>query len=231
MLKLAIFDLDETLAVTGQAMLQENVELLKKLEDSGVRIAVCSGKPTYYLCGFLRQIGLKQPVLLGENGATAQFGIDLPPKQFYTLPYSEKAKESLLYVKAELTKLVPGIWYQPNEVGVTPFPRNEEEFEVIANFLKENESQICDVEIYRQMDCFDVVPKGISKKAGIQRLGEILGINPQEMAAVGDGINDYPMFEYAGLSIGVNVKERARVHRNFESLREVLKFLLREVKK
>lgn len=229
MLRLVIFDLDGTLAGVGQAMLQENVELLKLIEDRGAQIAVCSGKPTYYLCGFLRQIGLKHPILLGENGATAQFGIDLPPKQFYTLPYSDAARESLLYIKKELAKLVPNMWYQPNEVGVTPFPRTEEEFEVIADFLQENETRLCEVEVYRHADCFDMMPKGIHKRAGIAHLGALLGIAPQEMAAVGDGVNDYPMFEYAGLALGVNVKEEDRVDKNFGSLSEALRFLVERI--
>lgn len=231
MIKLVVFDLDETLAVTGQAMLQENIKLLKSLEEKGVAIAVCSGKPTYYLCGFMRQIGLNFPVLLGENGATAQFGIDLPPKKFYTLPYSEEARQSLPYIKKEIDKYVPGIWYQPNEVGVTPFPRSAEEFGVIAGILKENEAMLRGVEVYRHADSFDIVPKGISKKAGLQKLGAVLGISPQEMAAVGDGVNDYPMFEYAGLAVGVNVRDEEKVDRNFGTLREALEFLHLEVEK
>lgn len=231
MLKLVVFDLDETLAVTGQAMLQENIKLLKSLEEKGVTISVCSGKPTYYLCGFMRQIGLNFPILLGENGSTAQFGIDLPPKQFYTLPYSGAARESLLCIKREIDKAVPGIWYQPNEVGVTPFPRSAEEFDVIAGILKENEAMLYDVEIYRHVDSFDIVPKGISKKKGLQKLGEVLGISPQEMAAVGDGVNDYPMFEYAGLAVGVNAKDEEKVDRNFGTLKETLEFLHQEIEK
>lgn len=231
MLKLVVFDLDETLAVTGQAMLQENIELLKKLEEKGVTIAVCSGKPTYYLCGFMRQIELKFPILLGENGATAQFGIGLPPKQFYTLPYSDMAKEFLGFIRKEIDTAIPGIWYQPNEVGVTPFPRSTEEFETIAGILKENEAVLHDIEVYRHADSFDIVPKGISKKKGLQKLGEVLGILPMEMAAVGDGVNDYPMFEYAGLAVGVNVKDEEKVDRNFGGLKDALKFLEQEIEK
>ena len=67
--KLLVFDLDGTLAPVGKPMADDTLGLLRSLEKAGYRIAVCSGKPTYYLCGLLRQAGLDAPVLIGENGA------------------------------------------------------------------------------------------------------------------------------------------------------------------
>lgn len=86
MYKLIVFDLDGTLAPHGKGMLPENLEKLKALEQKNVRIAICSGKPTYYLCGFMRQIGLEKPILVGENGAVIQFGVALPPRDFTSPP-------------------------------------------------------------------------------------------------------------------------------------------------
>ena len=225
MLKLAVFDLDGTLAELGKGILPEDIELLKQLEKRGVRIVVCSGKPAYYLCGFMRQVGLRHPILIGENGATIQFGVDLPPKENYVLPYSEEARESIQYIKKNLDELLPRVWYQPNEVGITPFPKNEEEFEIIERFFAEKQSEIRDVKVYRHVDSFDIVPCGIDKKTGLEFLGNILGVDSKEVAAIGDGVNDYPMFAYAGLSIGINVKDLERVDKNFTTLAEVLVYL------
>ncbi|MBQ3002547.1 MAG: HAD hydrolase family protein, partial [Clostridia bacterium] len=49
--KVLVFDLDGTLAELGKGITQENIQKLFQLESMGYRIAVCSGKPTYYLCG------------------------------------------------------------------------------------------------------------------------------------------------------------------------------------
>lgn len=225
MIKLMVFDLDGTLAELGQGVRIENIEILKEIEGKGVVIAICSGKPTYYLCGFMRQVGLKEPVLIGENGAVLQFGVELPPKRFHILPYSNKAKQAISFTKERIAEMLPDMWYQPNEVGLTPFPKNEMEFELIENFLKENAENIQDVDIYRHVDSFDIAPKGLDKKAGLKYLGELLNISREEMIAIGDGVNDYPMFEYAGYSVGVNVKENKRVDRNFETLEEALRYL------
>lgn len=226
MIKLIVFDLDGTLAQLGKGILPEDLLLLHQLEDAGARIAICSGKPTYYLCGLMRQVGLKAPVLVGENGAVIQFGVDLPPREYFVAPYSAKAKRSIRLIRDELDLAIPDLWYQPNEVGLTPFPSSEAGFDAIQACLDKLAPELEDLILYRHCDCFDIMPDGITKKSGLERLGKLLGISPEETAAVGDGVNDYPMFEYARLSLGINVKEAEKVDRIFPSIHEALLFLL-----
>lgn len=226
MLKLAVFDLDGTLASLGQPMEQAAVEKLRLLEDRGVRIAVCSGKHTYYLCGFMRQVGLKAPVLVGENGAVIQFGVELPPREYRVLPYSREARESLHLLREELNRVLPNLWYQPNQVGLTPFPQNREEFEMIEACVTRLGDRLRDVDIYRHCDSFDVMPRGTSKATGLAYLARRLGVGPGETAAVGDGVNDYPMFAWAGLALGIRVAESCRVDRNFDAVTQALDHLL-----
>lgn len=229
--KLIVFDLDGTLAALGKGILPEDLALLRRLEETGARIAICSGKPTYYLCGMMRQVGLRAPVLVGENGAVIQMGVDLPPKDYFVAPCSDAAKRSIRRLRETLEQDVPGMWYQPNEVGLTPFPRDESGFDVIQSCLDTLAPQLEDLIIYRHCDCFDIMPDGITKKSGLERLGRLLGIPPEETAACGDGVNDYPMFEYAGLSVGVNVHDESKVNVNVASAGEALSFLLKNLEK
>lgn len=53
-----------------------------------------------------------------------------------------------------------------------------------------------------------------------------MGITAEEIIAVGDGVNDYTMFQLAGYAIGVNVKEEERVDKNCKNTLEMLKFSL-----
>lgn len=229
MVRLIVFDLDGTLAALGKGIEPENLERLRTLEDAGARIAICSGKPTYYLCGFMRQVGLKAPVLVGENGAVIQLGVDLPPKDYFVAPYSEAAKRSIRLLREKIEKAVPGMWYQPNEVGLTPFPRNDAEFAAVQGVIDALKDEIRDVIVYRHCDSFDITPEGITKKSGLERLGTLLGIAPEETIAVGDGVNDYPMFEYAGHAVGVSVKDASKVDVNFTGIGEALKYLIDRV--
>ncbi len=231
MYKLIVFDLDGTLAALGKGVEPENLGMLHALEEAGARIAICSGKPTYYLCGFMRQVGLKAPVLVGENGAVIQLGVDLPPRDYFVAPYSEAAKRSIRLLREKIEEAVPGMWYQPNEVGLTPFPRNDAEFAAVQAVIDGLADALADIIVYRHCDSFDITPNGITKKSGLARLGALLGIAPQETIAVGDGVNDYPMFEYAGHAVGVSVKDESKVDVNFATANEALKYLLARIEK
>lgn len=230
MIRLAVFDLDNTLAPLGKGVAPEDLRLLRQLEASGAAVAVCSGKPAYYLCGFLRQAELARPILIGENGAVIQFGVDLPPREYHVSSGSEAAQESIRFLRQRIRDLLPGIWFQPNEVCLTPFPRSEAEFDAIEAALTADADRVRDLRVFRHNDSFDFVPEGIDKASGLRRLCGLLQIDLSETAAVGDGVNDYPMFACAGLSLGVRVTEGDRVDKNFASVTEALRYLLRAAK-
>lgn len=231
MYRLIVFDLDGTLAEAGQGITPENLCMLRALEARGMRIAVCSGKPTYYLCGFMRQVGLAAPILVGENGAVIQLGVDLPPRDYHVAPYSEDARRSLRLLRDAIDEALPDMWYQPNQVALTPFPKSGHEFDIIDGCIRALKPQLRDITIYRHSDCFDFVPVGITKYSGLRRLGALLGIAPEETIAVGDGINDYPMFEYAGLALGIRIAEPDRVQHRFDTIGDALSFLIQSIAK
>ena len=229
MLKLIAFDLDNTLAGVGKAVTPGDLELLKQLEGSGVRIAICSGKPTYYLCGFARQLGLEAPILVGENGGVIQFGVDLPPKQYYTLPCSDGAQRSIELLRRAIVERLPRMWFQPNITALTPFPTCQGDFDAIEDAIASLEGELQDVTIYRHFDSYDIMPENITKGSGLSYLAELLGITAGDIAAVGDGVNDYPMFEYAGFSLGVGLKEPERADHNVDTSTQALEYLLQLV--
>jgi hypothetical protein len=226
MTKLIAFDLDDTLAPAGKGITQSNLTKLRTLEQRGIQIAVCSGKPTYYLCGFLRQTELKRPILLGENGTVVQIGVDLPPQDFYIQDHSPLAKQSMDLLREKITEALPQMWFQPNLVCLTPFPTTQEEHRIILDILDACAGELHDIDVYHHYDSFDILPKGISKKTGLEWVGQLLHIAPNETIAVGNGENDYPMFDYASVSVGVNVPDPRKVTVNFSTLSDALDFLL-----
>lgn len=230
MIGLVLFDLDDTLAPIGQRASEETVSGLRALEAAGARVGICSGKPVDYLCGFARQLGLKCPVLIGENGGVIQLGMELPPEGFHILPISPAARESLDHLKGKLQRRLPELWYQPNLTALTPFPRSAAEFEKLAYILEEEKSRLRDVQIYRHSDCFDVVPGGIDKAVGLAAAAQLLGILPENVLAVGNGANDYPMLATAGYAVGVNLPEPQRAQVCFDCPEQAIDYILNKVK-
>ena len=225
MKKLYVFDLDNTLCALGAPIMEETVQALRALERGGNLIAVCSGKPTYYLCGLMRQVGLAAPILVGENGGVIQFGVDLPPQKFYIV--TEK-KETLSFFRKtrELLeeKYGDAVWFQPNEAMLTVFPKDLSLFDALKEDLAPARALGC--KIYRFCDCFDVVPDDVDKGRGLSFLAEHLGMSAHDVVAVGDGENDYPMFAFAGTSVGIGLKDKKRAQINVETIDEALARLL-----
>ena len=226
MYRLAAFDLDSTLAELGRGVLQADMALLRELEARGTTVAICSGKSVDYLTGFARQMNLTRPVLIGENGAVVQIGVDLPPKGFYVLPYSEKAKRSISLLKEMITERLPHIWFQADMVGITPFPTTDEEFAIVEDCISSAMDGLEDIDIFRHCDSVDIVPRGTNKGRGLKFLCELLEIEPSQVAAIGDGSNDYPMFDFAGLALGVNVKDKSKVDIDFPTAGEAITYLI-----
>ena len=229
MIRMIAFDLDKTLAELEQAVPGVVVARLQEYENRGVAIALCSGKPAFYLSGFVRQMSLKRTVLIGENGAVVQFGIQLPPSDEYYMEADPKSIRLLEEMKKEvLENFREGIWLQPNEVELTIFFRNQEYKDKIGAYLDSKLSQEQNlglVDRYDHVDCFDLSPGGINKGTGLRFAAGLMGVPMEEVAAVGDNTNDYPMFEAAGISVGISLMEPERAEYNVKDIFKALDLL------
>ena len=226
-MSLIIFDLDGTLAPIGLPVPEGIADGLRKLEDKGHQLAVCSGKPLAYLCGMLRQVGLKKPALAGENGAAIQLGVDLPPMHRSVLPYPESARRKLAELRELIDRDFGGqVWYQPNEHMLTCFPHSVDLFEPIGKLIDSAGAEDAGLVVYRHCDCYDIIPAGVDKGAGLRELCRLLDISPDSAIAVGDHDNDLPMFAAAHLSIGIGSSAPAEADLRFESIGHAVEFLL-----
>ena len=118
------------------------------------------------------------------------------------------------------------MWFQPNITALTPFPTCQGDFDAIEEASSSLEGELRDVTVYRHFDSYDIMPDNITKGSGLAYLAGLLGITADDIAAVGDGVNDYPMFEYAGFALGVGLKEPDRADHNVESSTQALEYLL-----
>ena len=230
MYKNYLFDLDGTLAPYNAAAKEENTTLLKKIEGSGVQIVLCSGKPVFYSCGFLRQTGLKNPIIIGENGAEIQFGYQLPPSFFYHMPYSEQAKNSIHFFEEKIKEAIPDIWFQPNQTELSPFPKNEEEFNTIDKIITDNQDKVQDIHIFKYFDCYDFIPMNINKGKALQFLSQKLNVKPNEMISVGDSKNDASMFAYTAYSISIGMGENSVAKQDVPTLKYALDAIINIMK-
>lgn len=77
-----------------------------------------------------------------------------------------------------------------------------EKLTVAEKFLKDRHSGKLNI-FYSESYFLEVCPKGVSKDAGLAAVCEQLGISAAELMACGDGMNDMPMLNFAGLSVAM----------------------------
>ncbi|MGN0770968.1 MAG: HAD family hydrolase [Christensenellales bacterium] len=230
MKNLVVFDLDGTLAEIGCAVQNDDVEKLKEIERYAF-VAICSGKPIYYLCGFSRQLGLKKPIHIGENGATVCFGYDLPPAYYEKAKLSEEAENTLNELKREIgCRLGDEVWFQPNEIALTPFPATADAFDSLDRLVEDYKDRLRDLNVYRQCDCYDFCPKGIDKAAGVTAVMKKLGIDNEHLYVVGDGNNDVSMLALTAHSYGIGQKVKAAAEINCQKVSQALDDILARLK-
>lgn len=92
------------------------------------------------------------------------------------------------------------------------------------------------INIYRSEAFFlELVPKGIDKAASITRLLNTIGLDREQVVAIGDGFNDLSMIQYAGLGVAmVNAQEAVKEEADTITLKSndedgVAHFLLEEL--
>lgn len=226
----AVFDLDGTLAKVGKAAGAETVSLLHALAEKGMKIALSSGKPTFYLCGFARQLGLEDAILIGENGGVIQEGVNLPPVYYKEADMPEITRKALKEIRRKLEKEFAGrIWYQPNETALTPFPHFQEDFPPIKKLLDDFITPEMELTVYEHKDCFDIEYSRLSKGEGLRLLSSITGVSVKDMIAFGDWTNDYSMFDVAGYSVGIDLPDPHRASVNFPTIEEGLRHILERI--
>lgn len=230
MQRLVVFDLDGTLAEIGKSVKAENVEKLKEIEGYA-DVAICSGKPIYYLCGLTRQLGLKKPIHIGENGAVICFGYDLPPSRYERVKVDKNTKSLLAKLRDEIEeKLGDGVWFQPNEVALTPFPRGEKEWGVLDEIVQKYRDVLQGVNVYRQCDCYDFCPCDVDKAVGVEKVMRLLGVSKDGLFVVGDGDNDVSMLRLTGNSYGIDMQDKNVAKINCKTVDEALDAILASLK-
>ena len=87
---------------------------------------------------------------------------------------------------------------------------NEEqlnEFETVIPEEWRNEFYV----VRSQKYLIEVLTKGVNKAFGLEKLANKLGVQPSEIAAIGDAANDIEMLKYAGLAIAMgNASEEVK---------------------
>jgi HAD superfamily hydrolase (TIGR01484 family) len=229
MLKLIAFDIDGTISDHDAPISINTIKGLRTLEEKGIQLAFISGKPADYVAGTIRQLGLNNAIISGENGAIIYFNQNYPIRK--EVIFQNPDKEILdNYKEYILSNFADSIWVQPNRVNFSFFIKNgdikNEIFEFTINHFHPSNFEY----YFHGDDCIDVIYKGIHKGWALNMIQKELGIKFSQTATVGDGVNDFPMFKESYYSIGVNRAETLLSVKNIDEALEAVCIILESKK-
>lgn len=222
--KLLIFDIDGTLCDINQPIGQE---LVITLQDISKRhhIVLASGKPFGYIAGFIRQLGLDNCMVIGENGGTIMYTATFPPQSYYQIDVPKSVQELFFQIKQKfIENFGSTIWFQPNDVNLTIFPLEINQIAQIHQFAQQFEND--KINTYYHKDSVDFTPKGFDKGTAVDVLMQKFEYSSDDVFVFGDGSNDLPMLVKTKNAFLVNsdiYTSALQTFANYEELNEFLK--------
>ena len=225
--KVLLFDIDDTIAYRNKKIPDKLIKELQKLSLK-YHIVFVSGKPSCYIYGMLRQIEYINKIsVIGENGATISIGSNFPPEIYYKYTLENKLNLQFSEIKSNLIKRYgDNIWFQPNEINLTIFPKSIELindiYNYILNLIDEN------IIIYKHSDSVEILPAYINKKEAVLKYLELQNLNQTlvDIHAFGDSNNDLPMFDISNHIYLIGNKLRLKEnHISIQNIDSLIKYL------
>lgn len=99
----------------------------------------------------------------------------------------------------EVADLASAITWSPNKMMVVGDP---DRLAPVVGCLRERLAGVASV-FLSEPYFIEVAPLGVGKDSSLETLMGLLGLGLQELMAVGDGLNDIPMLERAGLAVAM----------------------------
>ncbi len=193
--KLLVFDVDGTLAPHGMPMERETAQALCELERRGHTVAFASGKPSEYLDGLARGIGLMDRCMIAENGGVI----------FYRgmIHLMAKRPEFFERLHSDIVRLFPQARLQHNMVNLTALATGET-LGAVVNHLQD--AGVCDGKscgYYLHSDSAELLLPGVNKGSALHELKAMAGFSTENTIVAGNAENDVPMRGEAGLFLAV----------------------------
>jgi HAD superfamily hydrolase (TIGR01484 family) len=220
---LIVFDIDGTLTSFDEPVNNDISMAIRHLEDIGIRISLSSGKNLSYLKTLAGDLGIKRPIIIAENGCVIA---DVADNKEVWL--SERFQEMYEIIYQVRNKYSDSLWEQPNRVEFTFFSKNPSLRSEVISYTKDVVSQYADkVHAYMGFGSIDVLPLKIDKGVGLAEVKRMYNLKKEDVVAVGNGENDIPMFKEVGLPLIVGNHVSYSHAMRFNTIREVLDFLVR----
>jgi len=251
--RLVLTDLDETLLTDDKQVTPRTMAAIRRLEEEGVRVALCTGRAVEATRPIAESLGLHHLVCcngaLVRNSAAVLAEQTMPPEVTAELAHFFGSHGVVYYLMTPEGFYVSEINEAVNRASqmrgyAPPLLQPGQEYtrahKVMAPgagplFAKTQSHFGHLAHIIYHPDYLEIAPEGIDKSWGARRLAAHLDVPQHEVMAFGDALNDVELLAWAGVGVAVaNAMEETRraadfvtLSNNEEGVAEVLERVLR----
>jgi len=235
--KLVATDVDGVVKPYYDPVPREIAELLREISEY-CSIVFLSGRQVTWLEGLIYGMGLRPDniVLVGEEGSVIYY----PKNHKIEFPLDKIELEKFSGIRNKLKNQIEdkfgGRVFIPCTNVILTIAA-EELFDrvnkYVLDFLKKNDAEgLCRIIYHRTHNVIQVFPSSIDKYVALRMILRENNVQEEEIIALGDGLNDIPILERAGVSIAVGenreVKKVAKKH--FLDPKDAFEYVLSLVK-
>lgn len=260
-LKLLAFDLDGTLLKEDKTISQKTKRMLTTLRQAGVEIALVTGRmyhftvpvqellgfPVHFVCtdgAYLRPVGWAEPLLATVDPAVTRTVLSLLREELSRVYLISNDRIHCFTAEPEPAIYSWGFAIRPlPEVEAFPSPGQVEQIIIGGEERKirgiHQALNMVVPGIYMEIhpslipgyNHLLIRPPGVDKGSGLMRLAGLLRVEPAEIVAFGDWLNDLALFRDAGLAIAPanavpEVKAKASIISSFSNEEDFIVFEL-----
>jgi phosphoglycolate phosphatase (TIGR01487 family) len=209
-IRLLALDLDGTTLDEKKCISNENVAWIRKAKEAGIAVIFATGRDYNQVRPFQEQLGFDAPMVLVNGSEVRDDRGEILEQHFIKETHLKDGWKLAQEQEVMFGGYTTNGWHQPSESSWDWLSfdwmkcgfRSDD-----PNLLKRVESILKTwegVEIaFSQWNVVELNPKGVSKASGVQRVCRLLGIEMSQVMAIGDSLNDYKLFQRAGLSVAM----------------------------
>ena len=218
--KMAVLDIDGTLAPLDQPFDIRTQKYLRELRAAGLQVVLASGKNLSYIMGLQRGVGLPLYAGIGESGSTCYLTDEIGKITIL----AEKRPAVFDEMRSEITAACGDVWFQENQVNLAVLPQTRESYRQVVQIMQKYRSEEFMVLLHE--DAVEAIPAGISKASALARLKAHYGLCSEEIVAAGNAENDAMLTREVGKFLIVGDDLKLPSCQRFANTHGMLEYLL-----
>ncbi len=231
--KLLAFDLDDTLLDRNNKISDKNVETLRKAAAAGLIITIATGRMFQSALPYARQLGINVPLITYHGGLIKKaadgeviwhrpvpleaaiqvaeyarehgYHLNLFIDDYFCIPEENEYTRAYQTLSGVEFKIIGNAAEYLRKDKTPPTKMNIVSFAGTPQIMQEMAAEFAGV-VHITMarpEFLEITNLEATKGRALRHLAEEAGIKREEVAAIGDSLNDIDMLEYAGTGVAV----------------------------